>query len=783
MAKRVLVLTLGLLLILSLSVYGAKKPADNKKSELREYDLRDGSEGFVKASTMEPKVLLPITGDTAGYTWWDAQGGTQRMIAWDPINLTHIVWTNLIEEGGNRYVYYNAWDPVGGWLVAGGMPTTPAVQRGGFGGVDLLPDGREVLYMQRDKPDVGNWGSQIAIESSTPGLGEFDHYDIPDSTASEAAKGLAPILACSKVPEGWIHIVTIARRGGYNRFGYVRCYEAPDKVDTLICASPGWKDPPYIYIKKNTRLQPNRIPHEFGNSASIGTFVATSPVSEKVCITWLQAWGAEGGKNEIYYSESTNNGHDWMSSGYINGIRRTSYEGTEFRAFPCVVAIYDYNNELHLVWRVFLNKMRESEIMHWSPSTGIRKIKNEYGKWIEFFQWWFDNVLKNIPEWSIEVLKALSGLLSINMGVYPNSNYLYSVYTEYRDDDISAAEYGNGDVYVKGSSNGGLTWGPEVNMTNTNTDGCSPPNCMSEINASVGEIVGDNLHIMYIEDKDAGSAILDDGTFTENTVRHLKYPRPSIPAVAQIAYTPAHLNRPFLWATNGGSTSDTITFDNTGTNTLYVTLSGPSWLTINPSTFSIVEAGAAQEVYLTFNGASYSDTILIDSMKVVSNHGTSGMNYIDTALVGIHFVVTDEFYRVEYDTCDYSPITQVSNMGNVGGGGLNLDSLGMFYNGNNYLFEFSPVFVTGDISGTGPVGFTWLHQDHNDFLPEGNISTTKYNDLQVQVFYQKAGLVFPPRRSDHNLYHSWWGYWTRYSKVIQLHPQIILVYDWWVWNA
>jgi hypothetical protein len=250
-----------------------------------------------------------------------------------------------------------------------------------------------------------------------------------------------------------------------------------------------------------------------------------------------------------------------------------------------------------------------------------------------------------------------------------------------------------------------------------------------------------------------------------------------------MTYTPTQFLSPLIWATNGGSTGKTMDFDNVGTAKLYVKVTdpAPTYVNIADGEFNIIEAGPTHTVGLTFNGAGLTDTLIIDSLKVESNDGEVGGPevYSDVRWIRYHMVVTTNYYYAEFDTCPYSPITQVSNIGNLGSD--ENDSLGMFYNGNNYLFEFTPVFVTDDINGSGPVGFTWLHE-HHDYIAEDHLQSTIYDKLDVAVYKDKLALVFPPRRTDHYDYHKWWGYWTKYSKVIQLNPRYVLVYNWWVWN-
>jgi len=784
MAKKVLVLTLSLFLILSLSVFGAKKPTkavDEKMAQRLERIERTGyaDESIVSQylTTPEPKMLFPATGDTAGFTYYDYMHNDvqRRGIAYDPDNaLTHIDWMNSVgsEPGtANRYVDYNSAYP---WLSDGGQHVSPALQRAGYCGLDVLPaDKREVLCFHQTQPETPRtkWASVVYIEKTTAGLGEFNAYDIPDSCAGSLEEGMWPTLAISKQTRADTAFMHITHAEGQltgtadKQLGYVRCFEKPGVANTLVCQSPGWTSD--LEIPANTRLVPNAVPYRMATARLGGITLATSPVSEKVAIVYYQNYASSQTQNDLMYVESTNNGDDWMEAGSMTPIKLTDYQTEDVvRAYCDLAVVYDQQDELHIMWTTFpSDNSNDVTLWHWSPSTGIRKAC-------------FATASSDVDPgaWNLLIAKFTLGVWD---HPHPDSSYLYLLYTKFQEGDISAGEMANGDLYVKGSTNGGLTWGPENNLTNTNTNGCLPDSCLSEHWSSLAEIVDDSLHIQCTEDKDAGAGIRaeGEGVVTLNAMRYLKYARPSIPAVPSLTYSPAQMISPVRWATNGGSTPDEMYFDNVGTATLYVKLSGPSWLNIAPSSFNIAEAGATQLVNLTFNGASYADTFLVDSILVESNDGTFGEVYTNTDYVRVHFVVTDNFYYAEFDTCPYSPITTVSNIGNLGN---QEEDQGMFYNGDNYLFESTPAFVTPDIEGQGPVSFTWLHENH-DFLPEDTIWHEHYPDLDVIVHYSKFALLFPPRLPYHHL-SWWWGYWTEYNKSIQYEGQTIAQWIWWVWN-
>jgi len=161
MVKRVLVLTLSLLLIASLSAFGAKKsskPVDEKMAQrLERIENANYADEIIVSSyltTPDPKILfLHLPQNAAGNTYYDYQhnDNQRRQIAKGSDGTRHFTWMNMVgpEMTNNRYMDYNSCCP---WLAAGGMHVTPAISRGGYGGLDLLPDDREVLCYHRWEP-------------------------------------------------------------------------------------------------------------------------------------------------------------------------------------------------------------------------------------------------------------------------------------------------------------------------------------------------------------------------------------------------------------------------------------------------------------------------------------------------------------------------------------------------------------------------------------------------------------------------------------------------------
>ncbi len=791
MAKRVLVLALVLLLIASLSAFGAKKPVEKKVLPSLE-KMKPVDESiiypYLTTPTPEFKFYFPMSDDTVGYTYYDYQDNSSahRRVAYDYLGNLHFDWMNMVgpDLSENRFIDYNCRYTSGSWLNPGaGVHVTKPTGRGGYCGLDILPDSREVLAYH-DVPDTTY--STLAIEKTVPGAGQFNKFDVRDGNQSSIDDDHLtwPMIATSKHSSTtYIHITGFAQN---DYAGYQRCYEkAPD---SLICQSPGWTDT--VRVAAGYRLKPhgkNKFPYFFngtqnggdGKITYIAAPVATSPTgSGHVAIVWYDQTASVFYQGEMYYLQSTNNGDSWMAGGAnlipqkITHWGDNNWEDYDFY-YTEVAAVYDYSNVLHVFFTAHATGSEGEDVtlFHWSSATGdtLHKVASRL-------------VTADCGAWSYGIAKPTAGVEYQPLDAA--YNFLYVVYAGYNDNDVSLAGYANADIYKKVSATGGRNWGPEVNLTGTNTNGCDNGDCESEAWPSVAERVGDFMYVSYVYDLDASGAITPEGGYTLNPFRYLKDPRELVPEVPGKDYSPKMLISPVRWATNGGTKNDAMTFENTGTDSLYVKITTPTYVTAVPAQFSIKQLSAPVNVALTFSGAGKQDTFLVDQIMIESNNGLlgGGQIYSDTEYAKFHFVVTDTFYYPEYDTADLRVRAVVSNVGNIGN--QQDDSAsgnGMYYNGNNYLFDFTPVFVTPDIGGEGPVGFTWLHE-HHDFLPEAHVKTETYT-YKVTVIYDKFGLVFPGRLTSHGTNHSWWSYWTKYSKVMVFDsPPVILVYNWWYWN-
>jgi hypothetical protein len=121
-----------------------------------------------------------------------------------------------------------------------------------------------------------------------------------------------------------------------------------------------------------------------------------------------------------------------------------------------------------------------------------------------------------------------------SLGIDPTTGFLYCIFVGNPPGDTSAEAWPNAEIFATCSENGGLDWSPALNLTNTRSEGCAPGDCEDDDYPSLAEIVDDDLHILYINDKDAGGIPQLEGSWTLNPVLHLKFPKSSLPCAVGV---------------------------------------------------------------------------------------------------------------------------------------------------------------------------------------------------------------------------------------------------------
>ena len=409
-----------------------------------------------------PGLISNSPGEVVGTSFYAYQtnGSTGNRISVDTSGRVHISWTKGTAAGGRpRYVYYNARNPEG-WLGE-----TPVSEHNGSGFVtmDLLPDGRALpAYHWADNPAGA---SPIQARDLFAGFGIFEEFDVP-----AAGEFIWPYIA--RDIDGRIHML-LADFASNNQF---YTYSDDD--------GENWSRATQIF-----------------DTSILSGIICSSPVSTKSAVVYTRPDDDTGYFNVFVLETADGENWNWGSPTNI-----TNYgEGDTYSAWADVDAIYDYDDVLHITYQglyVIENTIESfGDVMHWSEPTG-------------------HSIIATNDENCLPINYALC-ICKMSLGVDPVNNNILALWSELYPDDVSAAGFSNGELFAAGSVNGGANWGPKVNLTNSRTPGCSPPDCDSDVWSSMAEVVDDTLRIMYVDDDDAGAEWVPQGEWTENRVLYL----------------------------------------------------------------------------------------------------------------------------------------------------------------------------------------------------------------------------------------------------------------------
>ena len=118
-----------------------------------------------------------------------------------------------------------------------------------------------------------------------------------------------------------------------------------------------------------------------------------------------------------------------------------------------------------------------------------------------------------------------------SLAIDVTSGTLYCMWRDFSNlADTSAAGFANADIFIRSSCDNGSSWGPAVNITDSQTPGCSAGNCASEAWGSLAEEVSDSmLYLEFVEDLAAGAAPYEEGVWTESPVWYKEVPIADVP--------------------------------------------------------------------------------------------------------------------------------------------------------------------------------------------------------------------------------------------------------------
>ena len=457
-----------------------------------------------------------------GTTWYDYQhnGSTSTQIALDSQGGVQLVWMNGLQAmATDREIYFNMYTTSAVW--PDGVQIN-VLGRSGYTMMDLFSDDRAAAFYHST---IGAVTQSVFAQDVVYGAGAF----------LETAIALPAGIVGLTWPHGTI--------GGQ---GYIHVV-MQENPNTMIYYSRS-EDNGYTFST------PVSIASTSGMVAVSHT-MAASPVSNKVAIGYTHPLTTSWIDEDVFYFES----EDGVTWDFNNPVNITNFGqpghpmSNEVRAWTTVNMIYDTNDQLHIAYSSIKNQTTltgESIIWHWSEATGHTKIVGELA--------FGGPYAYNDPGgwhscWDLPCL------------AYDANGVMYCSWEQCTTPgDASAADFGNWDVYVAYSEDNGETWSAPVNVTDTQSPGAAAGACMSEGWPTCARVVDDYIHILYIEDKDAGGVVQTEGTWTENPVIYLKVPVADIQTDVAIDMAPT--TYPIVIPASGGTFDFIVTLNNNSAN-------------------------------------------------------------------------------------------------------------------------------------------------------------------------------------------------------------------------
>ncbi|MBN1755247.1 T9SS type A sorting domain-containing protein [bacterium] len=520
--------------------------------------------------------------DTVGASYYDMQANSTigRMIALDSDRNVHVAWMCGYNPSLDpRHIHYNFKEADGDWL----WPVTPSSSLGGIAAEGSFKAGYNTIavnsllmpfpaFHQRTGGAPDNFHTGVSTDwgylasGTRGGLMATEPPYCYDPDFGVDLKMIWPKIAVDMYDD--LHVIGNASTDsfGTTALNDWLCYWKGTVNTTGFSMSFTGE---YFVVDRSELLAPD---------------IATAPSAEKVAIGYIYDTDTSfcnwTNHYNIGYTESQDLGETW--SEWINvtnyGPRPVSHSELIFWTYDetdaesvyvytrptrdlCIY--YDSDNMLHLVWTEIAytaantgnpcddsTVYNASVIKHWSEATDeITDVTKLYsGR--NFGTSMASNLYRTWPcAFAPEIAEGPDGALYVSYQIYFwdwYGGYMTSFddslyYVQY---DVSEDGIPNQEVFLVRSDDGGLSWGPPINVTNSHTPYAAPDSCDSELDPSMALVVDDFVHLLYVLDTDAGAVPVDAGTVTYNPIIYHKVPTSMIPGSDDCAIT-------FLWDFDG----------------------------------------------------------------------------------------------------------------------------------------------------------------------------------------------------------------------------------------
>ncbi len=425
-------------------------------------------------------------GDIIGYTWYEfqANGSYGQRIDVDDLRQAHIVWTKMDAAATTRYVAWNLRYSDGSYY--GETQASPSWS--GYVQMDITRDLDP--YMQRT----------VIVYNYNPGTDYYSWIDIdagngwgswPNTPGTPGMPGhIWPYIA---VANNNNFVLATGDKGGNMHHIYVSIYEG---VTWLYIAGFDSCATLSQFVRASEKRDTNKA-----------AFVHTQFITDTIAGGQLD--------NDVYHRISDDGGITWGPHTNI-----TDYQPSDsVRAYNNVNAVFDDNDYLHIVWAGrkvdSANYYQASKIFHWDEFNDTITVVNSPSIYYnEPGGWWIEGSAGNF---SASYMPADQPQVVFDT----TTSFLYCLWHGNDDTtDVSAAGFFNGELYGAYSTDYGITWSDYVNLTNTRSPGAGSGYCYDEdYMTACPKVVTDSIFVTYIEDKDAGAYVHNEGVKTENPVR------------------------------------------------------------------------------------------------------------------------------------------------------------------------------------------------------------------------------------------------------------------------
>jgi hypothetical protein len=457
----------------------------------------------------------------------------------------------------------------------------------------------------------------------------------------------------------------------------------------------------------------------------------------------------DGGQTDldVYYMVSTDQGVNWSAPVNVSNYSEDSL----WRAYSDLSAVVTSDSDLHIIAPV--RELRDantyenykSRLVHWS-------IKHPRASVIEEARYEMrrNNVLCDCGAWNMYLAKP---------SVSECEGKLYALYTKFGDDvepgasyDCSQQNNANGEIYLSGSDDMGVTWDTGWNISKTRTPNCDSMECASDHWSSMAAYgmpyasARDTLDIMWVNDKDAGGIPQGEGTWCVNDIMLYRFPCRDIDHIAKISLEPNTYGDP-LHTDPGVELPVTLKISNIGNATLTVNsiginyINGGDWITVGGAYPLNILTSSFAEVTITMNagGGLTTDPSGWDAeLTVNSNAPTSAV------VIPVHLTVASDFNMPMGDTlrATTKKLT-VYNTARLGGDvdGYSLDIPGdcdadlANPNGDEYLYDASPMisWKDGAVTKTYTTMFSQIFTEDGTFRPQSDLIITDEGDFNKAI--------------------------------------------------